>query len=133
MKKTLLVLLFISFFNQAFSQTNEAKKTKITTLIEMNDNSKYFTELVSINIDKIKKDKQASFRNEIAMLAAKKKAEAIRFFMKKYSTKEINAIYADYSVPNSLAYSQKTLSFLREWKTYKLLFQKEFKAVFSRY
>lgn len=133
MKKSLLILLFINFVFLGFSQDLDAKKDKIIALLELHNNSKYFTELVSINIDKIEPAKQESFKKEIAALASKTKEEAITFFMKKYSTKEINAVYTDYSVPNKLAYSQKTLSFLRRWKSYKLQFQKEFKSVFATY
>lgn len=133
MKKSILILLFIHFVSIGFSQNNDTKKDKILALLALNDNSKYFTELVSINIDKIDVDKQEGFKDEIAVLASKKKEEALVYFMKKYSIKDINAIYTDYSVPNKLAYSQKTLSFLREWKSYKLQFQKEFKSVFATY
>lgn len=133
MKKLFFLLVFFTFISFGFSQKNETKKEKIITLLEINDNSKLFTELVSLNINKITKNKQASFRSEMQELARKKKKEAIIFFMKKYSMREIDAIYLDYSVPNRLSYSQKTLSFLREWKTYKLLYQKEFKISFANY
>lgn len=133
MKKTFFLLLVFTFVSIGFSQENNTKKEKIIALLEMNSNSKIFTELVTLNIQEIDKNKQEEFRNKIAELEEKKKEEAIIYFLKKYSEKDINAIYADYSVPNRMAYTQKTLSFLREWKTFKMLFQKEFKEVFMSF
>ena len=133
MKKVFFLILVFSFTSIVFSQENNLKKEKIIALLEMNNNSKLFTKLVALNIQEIDKDKQLAFRREIAKLAIDKNEEAIVFFMEKYSEDDINAIFTDFSVPNRLAYSQKTLSFMREWKSYKLLFQKEFKKIFETF
>ena len=127
------MILVFSLMSIGFSQETNSKKEKIIALLEINANSKIFTELVTLNIQEIDKDKQLDFRKKIDKLAKNKKEEAIIFFMKKYSKADINTIYEDYSTPNRLAYSQKTLSFLREWKSYKILFQKEFKEVFKSF
>jgi len=133
MKKLVLLSFLLFYVILGISQESISKKDKIIELLEMNNNSKYFTDLISINIEKISIDKQDDFRNEINTLAEIKKNEAIDFFIKKYSKADINAIYNDYSVPNQFSYSQKTLSFLREWKTYKLIFKKEFNAIITKY
>jgi len=133
MKKVFFMILVFAMISIGFSQENISKKDKIVALLEINDNSKIFTELVTLNIQEIDKEKQLDFREEIDKLARNKKEEAIVFFMKKYSEDDINAIFTDYSVPNQLAYSQKTVSFLREWKSYKSNFQKEFKEFFTSF
>lgn len=133
MKQILLfiVVVFIGF--QSYAQNDDDLKNSIIKLMEVKNNSNFFTELVDLNIHHIKKDKQHSFRNQIAELAENKKAEAIAYFIKRYTKKDIDAIYKDYSSLNSLAYSQKTNSFLKEWQSYKNQFQKEFKKVFATY
>lgn len=133
MKKIFLLFFVFAIISTSFSQNDISKKDMIIALLKMNDNSKIFTELVSINIESIPVQKRVDFQKEVEEVASKKKKEALAFFLKRYSEKDIDKIYSEYSVPNRFAYSQKTLSFLREWKTYKMLFQKEFKKIFSRY
>ena len=133
MKKIRVLLIVLSITTWTHSQEAMSKKEKIVALLEMNNNSKFFTDLVALNIQKIDKEKQTNFRQEIAVLANSTKEKAVAFFNKKYSDKDIQVIYDDYAVPNRMVYSQKTLSFLREWKTHKRDFQKDFKKIFAKY
>ena len=133
MKKIVVLLIVFSITTWSYAQEAITKKEKIIALLEMNNNSKFFADLVALNIEKIDKEKQENFRQEIAILTSSTKEKAVVFFNKKYSDKEIQIIYKDYAVPNRMTYSQKTLSFLREWKTHKRNFQKDFNQIFATY
>jgi len=131
MNKTLLFLALIFSF-QLFSQEIN-KQVSLDDLLTVNDNSKIFTQLPKDNIHYLTKEKQEAFKQEVAVLAQKKIAIAKKYFNKKYSAEDINSIYAEFTQEGRMNFNPKTLSFIREWRSYKREFQKEFNALFMEY
>jgi predicted RecB family endonuclease len=130
MKKITLFLAFILSLSM-FSQ--EVKEVSLDELLTVNDNSVIFTQLLENNIHYIEDERQEAFKNEIEALAQKKITKAKKYFNKKYSRKDINHIYAEFTQNGRMNFNPKTLSFIREWRSYKREFQKEFKVLFMEY
>ncbi len=130
MKK--LVYTFIALFITAgaFAQDKSASLDK---LLKAKNGEAVFTSIIEHTIDNIDQSKQADFKKEIAVHAAKAIADAKAYFMKKYSKEELDAIYAEYTDESKIDMSDKVNSFARAWRSYRAKFQKEFKETYIKY
>lgn len=127
MKKLVFVLtLFIAY--NGFSQTVTVEK-----LMSLNGSADIFERLINSSIQNVAPEHQADFRNKAETLATNKKLEAQKYFQKKYSQKEIEEIYNELNQSERLSYSEKTNSFIKEWRSYKAEYQAAFKDLFGSY
>jgi hypothetical protein len=133
MKKFSLLTLLFLLSSMAFSQDELKQNITLDKLLSVNDNSLVFTKLVKDNISYISVAKQEDFKTKVANLAKQKKDKAKVYFSKKYTQKDINEIYAEFTQNGRMNFNPKTLSFVREWRTYKREFQKEFNQLFFEF
>ncbi len=128
-----LFYTFIALFVAvgSFAQDKDAFTSKLEKLMDAHNGSTIFSRILESNIDNVAPEKQAEFRQKITEEAAKIRAEAITYFTKKYSQEDIDAIYTEFTTEGRIDYSQKTLSFIREWRNYKGQFQKRFKEIYQ--
>jgi hypothetical protein len=117
---TIIALLFTS---SIYSQDKAALVDKVMTVNNGND---IFIRLQENNTS-IPDEKKAEFKALIQKKADELQAEARKYFMKKYSADDLNEIYTELNTPGRISLSEKTLSFIREYRSYKIKFQKYFK------
>lgn len=131
MKKifTLITLFLIGL--QGYSQNGS--NITVLSLMEMNSGGDFFERLIQSAVPNIAEEKQADFIQKAETLAATKKAEAKKFFEKKYTQKDIEEIYVELSQEDRISYSEKAAGFLKEWRSYKTQFQTEFKLLYNTY
>ena len=128
--KYLFFLFFLSLTFVGLAQSGVSYDRKLEALIALDNQPDIFKELLEKNIEYIDDNRKASFTKAIEELNASIKNEAVKYFKKKYDLQDINKIYAELSEKGKIAYYQKTLSFLREWRSYKRKYQKEFNRKF---
>ena len=128
-----LFYTFIALFMSiaSFAQSSQAKTQSIEKLLDARNGSTIFTRILDSNIDQVAPDKQAEFKQKINAEAAAIRADAIQYFSKKYSQQDIDAIYAEFTTEGRIDFSQKTLSFIREWRNFKGKFQQRFKEIYQ--
>lgn len=127
MKKLLTVIVFFTVFS-SFSQSITLDK-----LMSLNGSSEIFDRLINSSVPNIATDKQADFRSKAQALSSSKKMEAQQYFQKKYSQKDVEDIYNELNQPEILSYSEKTNSFIKEWRNFKAEYQIAFKELYSSY
>jgi hypothetical protein len=130
--KNLIYTLFALFITvSGFSQEKTAFTSSLEKLMNAKNGSAIFTRILDSNIDNVAPAKQAEFRQKINAAAEEAKANAIKYFTKKYSQDDINEIYTEFTTEGRIDYTQKTLTFIREWRNFKGQFQKRFKEIYQ--
>lgn len=132
MRHFFYLLVALSLSIGSFAQGNNTFTKSLEKLMEANNGSDIFTRIYNHNIQNIKAEKRVDFKQKIAEMAVEKKAEAIKFFTKKYSQKDIEDIYFEYT-SGRMDYSPKTTGFIKYWRSFKVEFQQEYKELYVAY
>ncbi|GEM_PF-3723995 len=129
MKKLILpiLLVFITFKIQGQSNVSALQ------LMELNNGTDIFSKLIDNTTPNIAEDKQADFKLKAEKLAQNKKSEAVAYFEKKYTQKDLSEMYAELKQEDRVSYSEKTAGFLKEWRAYKTSFQSQFKQLYNSF
>ena len=130
MKKLFTPILIFLFVLEGFAQTGNVT---VEQILEINNGTEMFDKLVSSALPNIAPEKQDDFKQKANTLIQNKKNEAVAYFQKKYTQKDLNDIYQELSQPDLMSYSEKTTVFLKEWRIYKTKFQTEFKQFYYSY
>jgi len=130
MKK--IIFTFIALFIATSSFAQE-KTAKINQLLAYNNGDGIFTSILNRNIHNIDQSYHAEFKAAIETAATKYKTEAMKYFAKKYSIADLNAIYAEIQNKSIINRTDKTNGFFREWRGFKGKFQKAFKEIYREY
>ncbi len=118
---TTLAVLFISL--NVFSQDKAALVDKV---MKANNGDSIFVRLQDRD-ESIPEERKAEFKAVIQKKAQELQEEAKKFFMKKYSSEDLEEIYKELTTPGVLSLSDKTSEFIRYYRGYKIKFQKFFK------
>jgi hypothetical protein len=129
-----IIYTFIALFITvgSFAQEKSAYTKSLEKLMEAKNGSAVFESILESTIKNVETAKQADFKQKVELSAASIKAKAIQYFTKKYSQKDINEIYTEFTTEGRIDYTPKTLTFIREWRNFKNQYQKEFKEIYSK-
>ncbi len=129
MRTILLTIVTFIFATGAFAQS---KADLVEKVLEVKNGKAIFTRLTEDN-QNIPDAKKAEFKELINKKAEELLNEARNYFMKKYSEEDLEEIYNELNTPGRIALSEKTLGFIREYRSYKIKFQKYFKEKYIAY
>jgi len=101
--------------------------------MEINNGADIFERLIESTLPNIATEKQAEFKTKAEALALNKKNEAKKYFEKKYDQKDIETIYGELAQEDRVSFSEKTTSFIKEWRSFKAEYQTAFKELYNSY
>ncbi len=127
------LFLFFLMTVSSFAQTKADDIDKAIQLIEIYDGVTTYDTLLKSRLENISDPKQIEYCNKVVILITLKKTEITTYLSKRFTQKEIDKVYDELSNESLFVYSQKTISFIKEWRTKRRELEKSFKTICDSY
>ncbi len=129
----LLLILFISLKGFAQKKASKIDIDKAIQLVETKDDTNTYDDLLKSTLKEASNIEQEEFYNKIQLLIKDKKESNTVYFSRKFTQKEIIKICYELSNASLIGYSQRTVSFMMEWRSKRRELCKAYKTIYDSY
>lgn len=130
--KHLIFILYIVFGSfAALAQMTDAKIIHLFEIVDKIDKAESYHKDFSSDIDAVKPENSALVRDKIDQLIEKSKKESLTIIRKRFTEKELVMVEKELQDTTLFAFSEKTVSFIRYWQSFRRDFFDELKILIN--